>query len=148
VQTPSAQLSWSQNIALWEKVESRELQTWYADRAVQNGWSLAVLEYQICTGLHEHIGAAPNSLGNLLPAGGIDLARDVARDPLVLDFLGLGKKTDERALDEGMTLRMSQTLAEFGENFYITCCSIAFRPTGSLSSNSRAVVSRPSTSGT
>lgn len=117
VQTPSAQLSWSHNIALLEKLDTRETRSWYAAKAVRNGWSLAVLEHQIASRLHERIGAAPNNLEDRLPAGGTALARDVAKDPLVLDFLGLGEEADERALEEAMTLRMSQTLAEFGEGF-------------------------------
>lgn len=117
VQTPSAQLSWSHNIALLDKLEDHELRQWYATQAVHNGWSLAVLEHQIATGLHDRIGAAPNNLDKRLPAGDTDLARQVAKDPLVFDFLGLGEEADERALEEAMTLRMSQTLAEFGEGF-------------------------------
>jgi predicted nuclease of restriction endonuclease-like (RecB) superfamily len=117
VQTPSAQLSWSHNVALLEKLDTPGLRTWYAARAVRNRWSLAVLEHQIATGLHERTGAAPNNLEDRLPAEGAGLARDVAKDPLVLDFLGLGEEADERALEEAMTQRMSQTLAEFGEGF-------------------------------
>lgn len=117
VQTLSAQLSWSHNIALLEKLDTRQLRSWYAAKAVRNGWSLAVLEHQIATGLHERVGAAPHNLAERLPSGGADLAREVAKDPLVLDFLGLGEEADERALEEAMTLRLSQTLAEFGEGF-------------------------------
>ncbi|MEA5453725.1 DUF1016 N-terminal domain-containing protein [Sinomonas sp. JGH33] len=43
VQTVSAQLSWSHNIALLEKVKDQEAQQWYAAQAVQRGWSLSAL---------------------------------------------------------------------------------------------------------
>lgn len=117
VQSPSGQLSWSHNVALLNKLEDHELRRWYATRAVQHGWSVAVLEHQIRTSLHTRTGAAPNNLEARLPGEGTDLAREVAKDPLVLDFLGLTEDAREHALEEAMTLRLSQTLAAFGPGF-------------------------------
>jgi predicted nuclease of restriction endonuclease-like (RecB) superfamily len=117
VQTPSGQLSWSHNVALLNKLDDHELRRWYASRAVQHGWSVAVLEHQIRTSLHTRAGAAPNNLEARLPGEGTDLARAVAKDPLVLDFLGLTEEAQELAMEEAMTLRMAQTLAEFGPGF-------------------------------
>ncbi|MBG0741102.1 DUF1016 family protein [Paeniglutamicibacter antarcticus] len=117
VQTPSGQLSWSHNVALLNKLDDHELRRWYAFRAVQHGWSVAVLEHQILTSLHSRTGAAPNNLEARLPGEGTDLAREVAKDPLVLDFLGLTEEAQEVAIEEAMTLRMAQTLAEFGPGF-------------------------------
>ncbi|QOT19932.1 YhcG family protein [Paenarthrobacter sp. YJN-5] len=117
VQTPSGQLSWSHNVTLLNKLSDHELRRWYASRAVQNGWSVAALEHQILTGLHTRTGAAPNNLEARLPGEGTDLARAVAKDPLVLDFLGLTEEAQEHAIEEAMTLRMAQTLAEFGPGF-------------------------------
>jgi hypothetical protein len=57
-------------------------------RVKRHGWSVAVLEHQILTSLHTRTGAAPNSLGARLPGEGTDLAREVAKDPRVLDFPG------------------------------------------------------------
>ena len=78
---------------------------------------MSVLEHQIRTGLHSRSGAAPNNLEARLPGEGTDLARDIAKDPLVLDFLGLTEEAQEHAVDEAMTLCMVQTLAEFGHGF-------------------------------
>lgn len=104
VQTPSGQLSWSHNVALLNKVDDQELRRWYASGAVQHGWSVAVLEHQIRSSLHTRTGAAPNNLEARLPGEGTDLAREVAKDPLVLDFLGLTEDAQEHALEEAMTL--------------------------------------------
>lgn len=117
VQTPSGQLSWSHNVALLSKLDDHELREWYAARAAGYGWSVAVLEHQILTRLHTRSGAAPNNLEARLPGEGTDLAREVAKDPLVLDFLGLTEDAQEHAIEEAMTLRMAQTLAEFGPGF-------------------------------
>ncbi|WP_345148253.1 DUF1016 N-terminal domain-containing protein [Arthrobacter ginkgonis] len=89
VQTVSARISWSHNVALLERCPDRTLREWSASRALQHGWSLSVLEHQIASKLHEREGSAPNNLEARLPKEGSDLAREVAKDPLVLDFLGL-----------------------------------------------------------
>ncbi|WP_333615182.1 PDDEXK nuclease domain-containing protein [Glutamicibacter sp.] len=117
VQSITGQLSWTHNVALLNKITDRALRQWYAQRAVQHGWSVAVLEHQIHTQLHAREGAAPNNLESRLPSEGTDLAREVARDPLIFDFLGLTEEAQEHALEEAMTLRLSQTLAEFGAGF-------------------------------
>jgi len=117
VQTPFGQISWSHNVALLTKLDDPELRRWYAAKAVRHGWSLAVMEHQVITSLHARTGAAPNNLEARLPGEGTELAREVAKDPLVLDFLGLTEEAEEQAIEEAMTLRMAQTLAEFGPGF-------------------------------
>jgi predicted nuclease of restriction endonuclease-like (RecB) superfamily len=111
------QLPWGHITVLLDKLESREIRDWYAAKAVRNGWSRAVLEHHIVTRLHARAGAAPNNLEARLPGEGTDLAKEVAKDPLMLDFLGLTEEADELAMEEAMTLRMTQTLAEFGPGF-------------------------------
>lgn len=117
VQSVTGQLSWTHNVALLNKISDRELRQWYAHRAVQHGWSVAVLEHQIRTRLHTREGAAPNNLESRLPSQGSDLAKELAKDPLIFDFLGLTEEAQEHAIEEAMTLRLSQTLAEFGAGF-------------------------------
>jgi predicted nuclease of restriction endonuclease-like (RecB) superfamily len=117
VQTPSAQISWSHNVVLLDKLKDRGLRRWYAERAASRDWTVTVLERQIASGLHLREGSAPNNLEARLPGDGKGLAADLAKDPLVLDFLGLTEEAEEIAIEEAMTLRMSQTLAEFGPGF-------------------------------
>lgn len=109
-------LPWGHIIELL-KLKDPVVRDWYADRAVGNKWKLQVLEHQIATGLHRRVGAAPNNLEARLPSDGAELAQNVAKDPLVLDFLGLTTEAEELAIEEAMTQRMSQTLAEFGRGF-------------------------------
>jgi predicted nuclease of restriction endonuclease-like (RecB) superfamily len=102
-----------QHSRAYKKVDPA-IRDWYAERAVEHKWRLEVLEHQITTGLHRRVGAAPNNLEERLSEDGAALARSVAKDPLVFDFLGLTKEVEELAMEEAMTQRMSQTLAEFG----------------------------------
>lgn len=71
------------------KLKDPEIRDWYAERAREHNWKLEVLEHQIATELHRRLGAAPNNLEARLPEDGAELARHVAKDLLVLDFLGL-----------------------------------------------------------
>ena len=116
-QQAADQLAWGHIMVLIDKLDDRATRQWYVSKAVQHGWSRAVLEHHLRTRLHERAGAAPNNLEARLPGEGTDLVREVAKDPLVLDFLGLGEESDEKAMEEAMTLRMTQTLAEFGPGF-------------------------------
>ena len=116
VQSSFAQLPWGHIIELL-KLKAPAQRDWYATQAALHGWTLPVLEHQILTRLLERTGNAPNNLEDRLPGAGESLAADLAKDPLVLDFLGLTKEAEELAIEEAMTLRMSQTLAEFGRGF-------------------------------
>jgi predicted nuclease of restriction endonuclease-like (RecB) superfamily len=117
VQTPSGQLTWSHNVVLLNKVDDPLIRRWYAAGAVRSGWSVSALEHQIVTKLHTRVGTAPNNLEARLPHDGGTLAEEVAKDPLVLDFLGLTEESEGIAIEQAMTQRMSQTLAEFGTGF-------------------------------
>lgn len=101
VQSATGQLGWTHNVALLNKISDRELRQWYARRAVQHGWSVAVLEHQIRTRLHTREGAAPNNLESCLPTQGSDLAREIAKDPLIFDFLLDMYLSSGRFLDHG-----------------------------------------------
>ena len=103
VLTPSGQLSWSHNVTLLNKLSDHELRAaGTPPETGQHGWSVAALEHQILTGLHTRTGAAPNNLEARLPGEGSDLARAAAKDPLVLDFLGLIEEAQEHAVEEGV----------------------------------------------
>ena len=50
VQTVSAQIPWSHNIAILEKVKEPEQRIWYIRKTAENGWSHNVLIHQIESG--------------------------------------------------------------------------------------------------
>lgn len=47
VQTVSAQIRWSHNITILNKVKDKNQRLWYIKKTVENGWSHAVLVHQI-----------------------------------------------------------------------------------------------------
>lgn len=53
VQTVSAQIPWSHNLAILDKVKSPEERIWYIQKTTENGWSYNVLIHQIESKLYE-----------------------------------------------------------------------------------------------
>ena len=47
VQTVSAQIPWSHNIAILDKVKDSDQRVWYIQKTAENGWSHSVLIHQI-----------------------------------------------------------------------------------------------------
>ena len=52
VQTVSAQIPWSHNVAIVEKVKKVDQREWYIKKTLENGWSYNVLVHQIESGLY------------------------------------------------------------------------------------------------
>lgn len=48
-----AQIPWRTNITLMDKLKTPEERIWYAEKTIENGWSKAILELQIQSGLVE-----------------------------------------------------------------------------------------------
>ena len=53
LQTVSAKLSWSHTVKLMDKLKDDTQRHWYGKEAIENGWSLAVLDHQIDLKLYE-----------------------------------------------------------------------------------------------
>jgi len=114
VPQPVAQLPWGHVRALLDRLEGRAERDWYAARAVVEGWSRAVLEFQVRSGLRARVGAAPSNFTAALPPADSDLAQELVRDPYVFDTLGLAAPIAERDLEQALMDRLQATLLEFG----------------------------------
>jgi len=107
-------LPWGHVRALLDRLDTRQDGDWYAAQAVGQGWSRAVLEYQIGTGLHCRVGAAPSNFAEQLPPADSDLAQQLVRDPYVFDHLSLTGPVAERDLEQALMDRLQATVLEFG----------------------------------
>lgn len=117
VQQPVGQLPWSHIVQLLEKLDDLQLRDWYAAKDLQQGWSRAVLAHQIQTRLDLREGAAPTNFALALDAADSELAQQITKDPFALDFLAIGSDATERELEERLTVRIVDTLREFGTGF-------------------------------
>jgi predicted nuclease of restriction endonuclease-like (RecB) superfamily len=117
VQQAAGQLPWGHIMLLLDKLEDQTARDWYAERAAEFGWSRNVLMNQIMNRTRERIGAPPtNFAGQLAPADS-DLARQLAKDPYVFDFLDLTRDVAERDLEQALMDRIVETLRELGAGF-------------------------------
>ena len=99
VQRPAAQLPWGHHIILMEKVKDRAARLWYAQAAVENGWSRAVLGVQIEQRAHLRAGKAVTNFVATLPPPQSDLAQQTLKDPYgLLLCRGRNRLTVEYAL--------------------------------------------------
>lgn len=114
---PLTSLSWSSNIILLEKLKDPAARLWYARKAVEHGWSRAVLTVQIESRLHERSGKAITNFERTLPPAQSDMAREVLKDPYTFDFLTLGEKAHERDLERGLVEHVQKLLLEMGAGF-------------------------------
>ena len=84
LQTVSAKLPWSHNLVLIEKLKTMESRYWYGVKAIENGWSVAVLEHQIATGLIDREqGGKLQNFEKLLPEVQSELAIQTMKDPYI-----------------------------------------------------------------
>ncbi|TQK45516.1 putative nuclease of restriction endonuclease-like (RecB) superfamily [Streptomyces sp. SLBN-118] len=116
VQQPVGQLPWGHIIILVTKLKTRSELDFYALRAVQQGWSRDTLERHILQELHLTEGAADANFEATLPDGAA-VARDIAKDPYRLDFLGLDKEHSERELEDALVANIVSFLTELGVGF-------------------------------
>lgn len=117
VQRLVEQLPWGHNIALMTKLNDREARAWYAQQAIEHGWSRPVLEAQINSGLRERQGVAISSFEQTLPPADSELVRDAIKDPYHFEFLALGSEVKERQLEVALLADVESFLMEMGRGF-------------------------------
>ncbi|MCX6032410.1 MAG: PDDEXK nuclease domain-containing protein [Chloroflexi bacterium] len=117
VQEMLAQITWYHNVALLEKLDLPPDRVWYARKAIENGWSRAILVHQIDTKLHERLGSAQSNFARTLPAPQSELAQQLLKDPYTFDFLSLGEEAHERDLERALIEHLRAFLLGLGLGF-------------------------------
>lgn len=117
LQRTVATLPWRHQIALLEKLDAPDLRLWYAEAAVEQGWSRDVLVHQIDTQLHERSGQAVTNFARTLPPADSDLAQQATRDPYLFDFVGIADVRREYDLETALTNHVEKFLLELGQGF-------------------------------
>lgn len=111
------QLPWRHNIVLFTKLKDTGLRFWYAQKALENGWSRNVLVLQIESSLYERQGSAITNFERTLPSPQSDLAQGLLKSEYNLDFLQLREKALERDLENALVNHMKEFLLELGVGF-------------------------------
>jgi len=112
-----AQIPWSHNIILMEKLDDIAARLWYAHKTIENGWSRDVLAMWIKSELHNRQGKAITSFKETLPAPQSDLADQSLKDPYLFDFLALREDHNEKEIEQGLVDHVRKFLMELGSGF-------------------------------
>ena len=119
VQTASAQIPWSHNIAIIEKVKNPEKRKWYIKKTSENGWSYNVLVHQIESSLYERQAVAEkiSNFESRLPSPQSELAIQTMKDPYIFDFIPFREDMVERDIEEALVKNVTKLLLELGTGF-------------------------------
>lgn len=112
-----AQIPWGHNQSLLNKLNSRPQRLWYAQQAMENGWSRSILEAQIDTNLLARQGVADTNFERTLPPQDSDLSQQLLKDPYNFSFLKLEKASQERDLERALVGHIREFLLELGVGF-------------------------------
>ena len=119
VQMVSAQIPWSHNIAILEKMKAPEQRIWYIQKTAENGWSHNVLIHQIESGLYQRqvITDKISNFEHRLPAPQSELAVQTMKDPYIFDFIPFREDMVERDIERVLVQDVTKLLLELGTGF-------------------------------
>ena len=121
VQTVSAQIPWSHNVAILDKVKDPDQQVWYIKKTAENGWSHNVLIHQIESGLYQRQAIAEkiSNFESRLPSPQSELAHSLQtmKDPYIFDFVPFSEDMIERNIEQALVRDMTKLLLELGTGF-------------------------------
>ena len=119
VQMVSAQIPWSHNLAILEKVKEPKQRAWYIQKTIENGWSHNVLIHQIESGLYQRQ-VTTDKISNFetrLSAPQSELAVQTMKDPYVFDFIPFKEDMVERDIERALVQDVTKLLLELGTGF-------------------------------
>ena len=112
-------LPWRHNIILMERLDDEKQCLWYAEQALENGWSSNILDMQIDRELYARqvIADKTTNFATRLPAPQSDLAQQMLKDPYIFDFVEYRKDMVERDIENALVKSITQFLLELGSGF-------------------------------
>jgi len=119
--TLHSQLNWSQ-YKLLIRLDTQDKREFYIGETTKNGWTGRELERQINSSLFERLLLSNDKQSVLDVAKGTKLpidAKEIIKDPMVLEFLGLEKRSSyyEKDLEGAIITHLQDFLLELGNGF-------------------------------
>jgi Uncharacterized conserved protein len=115
-----AQLPWGHISVLIHKIKDDNVRIWYADKAIDHGWSRLTLERYIKDDLFLRQAVPSVKTSNYLtrlPTPQSMLAQELLKQPYNFDFLGLHDEAYEREIEYAATEHITKFLLELGKGF-------------------------------
>ena len=110
-------IPWGHNVVLLDRLAGDVERRWYAAKAVEYGWSRAVLTHQIMSKLHLRSGAALSNFADVFPPAESELLQQVTKDPYNFEFLGIDEAARELDLERALIAHVQRFLIELGQGF-------------------------------
>lgn len=119
VQTASAQIPWSHNMLILDKIKENNKRIWYMNETAINGWSYDVLGFQIKSDLYSRqvLGDKPNNFQTTLIKPQSELAKNMMKDPYILNLTTLKENYIETELEVAIVEKIKTVLLELGNGF-------------------------------
>ena len=117
VQPIVAQIPWTHNIILIQKIKDKYIRFWYMEQTLQNGWSKDILSLMIKSEVHNRTGNLVSNFSQILPPLESDLVQQSFKDPYRFDFLTITEPFRERELENNLIKHMEKFLIELGSGF-------------------------------
>ena len=109
---------WGHHKLIIDKVKGDlEKAMFYTRQTIENGWSRALLQNWIDTGLYERSGKAITNFTEALLDIHSDLAQEITKDPYNFAFAGVRDKYNEKVLKESLLNNITEFLIELGTGF-------------------------------
>ena len=113
------EISWGQNIIIFEKCKDDEIKEYYIKNSIEFGWNRNVLVHHIKTNLFDRdkIENKSNNFEISLPLHLSELAQDIVKSEYNLEFLEVAKDVHERVVENSLIDNIKQFLLELGYGF-------------------------------
>ncbi len=113
------EISWGQNIIIFEKCKDDEIKEYYIKNSIEFGWNRNVLMHHIKTNLFDR-DKKENKSNNFeisLPLHLSELAQEIVKSEYNLEFLEVAKDVHERVVENSLIDNIKQFLLELGYGF-------------------------------
>lgn len=115
-----AQLPWGHISLLIHKVKDESVRCWYAEQAIEQGWSRTTLERYLKEELYQRQAISSVKTSNYLsklPSPQSMLAQELLKQPYNFDFLGLHDEAHEREIEHASIQHITKFMLELGKGF-------------------------------
>lgn len=119
VQQVVAQISWSHNVVLLDRIKDENIRKWYIEKIKENQWSRNVLIHQIESKIYErqHLSTKINNFEKTLDTPNDSLAVGVMKDPYIFDFISFEEHMKEKDIENSLIDKITDFLLELGSGF-------------------------------
>jgi len=113
------EISWSQNILIFEKCKDIKEREYYIKKTIEFGWNRNVLMHHIKTDLYHRDNKKDKTTNFELTLSNelSELATDIIKSEYNLEFLGINKDFKERELEQSILNNLQKFLLELGVGF-------------------------------